>query len=94
MGALHHDSYCSPLVTEVKGNRRMGQDDTVCIPPTLIYTATYVVAFAHTPSRPDRRQDFLETILVHQPRSYSMISLFSWANLLGLMLYVRSSLGL
>jgi hypothetical protein len=72
----------------------MGQDDTICIPPTLTYTATYVVAFAHTPSTPDRRQDCLEKILVHQPHSYSMISLFSWAHLSGLMLYVRSSLGL
>lgn len=33
----------------------MGRNNAVCIPPTLTYTATYVVAFAHTPQ--DQSED-------------------------------------
>jgi hypothetical protein len=77
MDALHYDSYCSPRVTEAKGNKQMGGDDTVRIPPTLTYATTYVVAFTHTPTRLDRRQDWTEKISIHQPCFYSTISLFS-----------------
>jgi hypothetical protein len=33
----------------------MGRNNTVCIPPTLTYAATYTVAFAHTPQ--DQAED-------------------------------------
>jgi hypothetical protein len=59
--------YCSPHVTEAKGNVRTGQDNTVHIPPTLTYAITYNIAFTHTPTRPGKRQDWTEKILIHQP---------------------------
>jgi hypothetical protein len=56
---------------------QMGWDDTVRIPPMPTYAETYVVAFAHTTTRPGGVQDWMGKISVHQLYSYSRISLFS-----------------